>query len=74
MKVTNLERMFIIITSFILNKVFLFWVIGASTMFAMLMTFSLLIFNFMILAKSVDRLIDTYEKAKKKQTSFHIDI
>ena len=74
MKITNLERIFIIVTSLVLNKVFLFWTIGANNMFTLFVTFCLLAFNFMILAKSVDKLIDAYEKSRKKQTRSNIEV
>ena len=74
MKTTNLERIFICATTLTLNKVLLFWLIRAETMMVMLVTFSLLVFNFMILAKSVDKLIEVYEKSKKKQTKPHVEV
>jgi len=67
MKIINLERIFIIGTSLALNKLFLFWLIGASNIIEMVATFVLLILNFMVLAKSVDKIIDAYEESKKKQ-------
>lgn len=67
MKTTNLERIFIIGASLVLNKLFLFWLIGASNMFVMFTMLGLLIFNLMILAKSIDKLVDAYEKSKKKK-------
>jgi len=74
MKITNLERLFIMGTSLVLNKLFLFLLIGSSNIFVMFMTFALLILNFMILAKSIDKLIDTYEKSKKKQTRSSVEM
>jgi len=74
MKITNLERVFIIATSLVLNKLFFFWLIGARNVFVMLVLLVLLIFNFMILAKSIDKLIDTYEKSKKKQTRTSVEM
>ena len=70
MKTTNLERIFIIGVSLVLNKLFLFWLIGASNMFVMMITFAALILNFMILAKSIDKLIAVYEKSKKARENF----
>ena len=67
MKTTNFERLFIISVSLVLNKLLLFWLIGASNIFVMLAMLALLIFNFMILAKSIDKMIDVYEKSKEKQ-------
>jgi len=74
MKTTNLERIFMIGTSLVLNKLFLFLLIGSSNIFVMFVTFAFLILNFMILAKSVDKLIDTYEQSKKKQVKSNIEI
>ena len=72
MKTTNLERLFIIAVSLVLNKLFLFWLIGASNIFVMFAMLALLIFNFMILAKSVDKMIDAYEKSKYDKAKFTI--
>ena len=67
MKTTTLERIFIIGISLGLNNLFLLWLIGAGNIFALLIAFIFLILNFMILAKSVDKLIDAYEASKKEQ-------
>ena len=69
MKTTNFERLFIIGTCLVLNKLFLFRLIGASNISALLVAFVLLILNFMILTKSIDKLIDAYEESKKEQAS-----
>ena len=66
MRTTNIERLFIIATSFALNKLLLFWLIGSRGIFTSSITLILLVLNFMILANSLDKCIDTYEKAKKK--------
>ena len=70
MKIAYLERLFIIGASLVLNKLFLFWLIRASNMFVMLVTFIALVLNFMILAKSVDKFIDIYEKLKNDKRNF----
>jgi len=67
MKTRNIERLFIITTSFTLNKLLLFWLIGSKSIFVSSIAFILLILNFMILANSLDKLIDTYEKSKKEK-------
>ena len=67
MKITTLERIFIIGVSLVLNKLFLFWLIGASNIFTMLATFALLILNFMILAKSIDNLLPQGESSPKSR-------
>ena len=67
MKITTLERIFIVIVSLVLNKLFLFWIVGASSMFVMFAMFALFVLNIMILAKSVDKLIEGYEQARRKQ-------
>ena len=69
MKITKFERVFIIGISLVLNKLFLFWLIGASSVFGFLVAFVLLVLNFMVLAKTVDKVIDAYEALKKKQIS-----
>ena len=68
MKITNFERLFIIGTTLFLNKLFLFWLIGASHIFSMFAIFVLLILNFMILATSIDKFIDQYEQSKKRKS------
>ena len=73
MKIANLERLFIIGASLVLNKLFLFWLTGASNMFVMIVTFVALILNFMILAKSVDKFIDIYEKAKRSKQDLIVE-
>ena len=67
MKTAVFERIFIIGISLVLNKLFLLWLIGASNIFVLLGAFVLLILNFMILTKSLDKLITVYEEAKKKR-------
>ena len=66
MKTTNLERLFIVGVCLALNKLFLFLLIGAGSIFVLLVAFVLLILNFMILAKTVDKLIDAYEELKRE--------
>lgn len=65
MKITNTQRLFIVITSFILNKQFLFWLIRSKGFANSLIFFTLVVLNFMILANSLDKFIDTFEKVKK---------
>lgn len=65
MRSKNIERLLIVIASFILNKLLLFWVIGSKSIFIALISFTLLALNFMILANFLDKLIDTFEKFKK---------
>jgi len=67
MKTTVFERLFIIAISLTLNMLFLFWLIGASNIFGFLAVFALLVLNFMILAKSVDKLIAAYEVARREK-------
>ena len=67
MKTTSFKRLFIIGTCLVLNKLFLFRLISANNISALLVAFVLLILNFMILTKSIDKLIDAYEESKKKQ-------
>lgn len=61
----NIERLFIIIASFILNKLLLLWLIGSKSIFVSLISFILVALNFMILTNSLDKLINTYENLKK---------
>lgn len=70
MIIKNFERVFIIGTSLALNKLFLFWLIGASSILGFLVAFVLLVLNFMVLAKSVDKVIDAYEASKKDKRNF----
>lgn len=63
----NLERFFIIGTSLVLNKIFLFWLVGDNTLMMRTVIFIILILNFMILAKSVDKVIESYEKKRKRK-------
>ena len=67
MRTTVFERLFIIGISLFLNKLFILWLIGASNILALLGAFVLLILNFMILAKSIDKVIDVYEESRKKR-------
>jgi len=67
MKTTNFERLFVVVVSFILNKLLLFWLIGSSSFSLSLMTFILLVLNFMILANSVDKAISSYAKGKQRK-------
>ena len=67
MKTTNLERIFIIVVSLVLNKLFLIGLIGADSMIVMFIMLALFIFNLMILGKSVDKVVDAYERSRKKQ-------
>ena len=66
MKTTNLERAFIVGVCLALNKLFLCLLIGAGSIFVLLVAFVLLILNFMILAKTVDKLIDAFEELKRE--------
>ena len=70
MRTTNIERLFIVIVSFILNKLLLFWLIGSRSILISSVSFILLTLNFMILASSLDKLIDTYGKSKKSKQNF----
>jgi len=72
MKTTIFERVFIIGVSLILNKMFLFWLIGTSNIFGFLVAFVLLIMNFVILGKSIDRIVDVYEASKKDKRDFFV--
>jgi len=74
MKVMNWERIFIISTSVTLNKVFLFWLIRSNTLMMMAGAFTLFALNFVILAKSVDKLIEIYENSKKKRARSEINV
>jgi len=65
MKITNWERLFIITTTLILNKVFLVWMIGGNDIWVRGMAFGLFMLNFIVLAKSIDKVIEGYEKTKK---------
>ena len=67
MKVKKYEQILLIVGSLILNKFLLFWLISAEGMLSTLGFFGLVILNFMILAKSVDKMISHYEELKKEQ-------
>lgn len=67
MKIANIERLFIVITSFALNKRLLFWLIGSKSFFVLTISFILLALNFMILANTLDKLINTHEQLKKNK-------
>jgi len=72
MKTTNFERVFIIGSSLALNKLFLFWLIGASNIFSFLVVFVLLIVNFMILARSIDKLIAAFTASRKSKRNYSV--
>jgi len=74
MKITTLERIFICVTTLVLNKALLFWLIAADNMLVMLSIFTVLVLNFVILAKSVDKLIEVYEQTRKEQAEPHIEM
>jgi len=74
MKIMNWERLFIIAASLTLNKVFLFWLIRSNTLSVTVVVFALLALNFVVLAKSADKLIETYEHSKKKHARNEINV
>jgi|GEM_PF-2209056 len=74
MKVMNWERIFIFVTSLTLNKIFLFWLIRSNTLMMMAIAFTFFALNFVILAKSVDKIIEIYEDSRKKRTRERINV
>jgi len=52
--------------SLILNKVLLSWLLDANDLFLVAVLLTVFVMNFMILARSVDKIVDHFKKMKRK--------
>jgi hypothetical protein len=65
MKGINLDNLYVLVAGFIVNKFLLFGLISATNRALTIGFFVLVVLNFLVLAKSVDKLINNYQKSKK---------
>lgn len=69
MLVNYYERFFILAVTLVANVLLVFMLVGSSGMISNLLVLSLIIFNFMLLAKTMDKLINAYENFKNEKSS-----
>ena len=66
MKRVNLDNLYVLVAAFIVNKFLLFGLISATNRALTMGFFVLVVLNFLVLAKAVDKLMKNYERLKKE--------
>jgi len=69
MKNLNLENLYVVTAAFVVNKFLLFGMISSSNRSLTMGFFVLVVLNFMVLAKAVDKLINNYQQSKKQKNN-----
>jgi len=65
MKRINLEMLYVLVAALVVNKFLLFGLISATNRTLTIGLFVLVVLNFLVLAKSVDKVINDYQRSKK---------
>jgi len=65
----NLETLYVMVAAFVVNKFLLFWLISTTNRILTMGLFVLVVMNFLILAKSFDKVMISYQLSKKQKNN-----
>jgi len=69
MKNLNLENLYVLIVAFTVNKFLLFGLIYSTNRTLTMGFFVLIVLNFLVLAKTIDKMMKNYELSKKRKNN-----